>query len=278
MFGVPYRRDFKVEECRVEKIIILTDADVDGAHISSLIERMFIMYYPQLIEAGMLYKAVPPLFAVKVGNKFKYFTENIDIVRYIQKTFLEKYKLTDLKKNNISNKDMTVFFMKNTDYIYHLERAANTFGLDPYLLEMILYHYILNNDKFVFEKLRKEIKSAYRFMDVYKEDGTLVVNGTIDKYDIIPLGAKFFTVCAPILEIMRSNDSLYYLLNGEKSAIYNIMKVYKKVTPSGIKRYKGLGEMSKEQLAESTLLASKDRTLIKYTMDDAKECLNAISE
>ena len=106
MFGMPYRRNFKVSECKVEKIIILTDADVDGNHIASLIERMFVMYYPQLIEAGMLYKAVPPLFSIKVGSKFKYFTEQIDIVRYIQKVFLEKNKISYVNKSPIDRKSV----------------------------------------------------------------------------------------------------------------------------------------------------------------------------
>lgn len=236
------------------------------------------MYYPQLIEAGMLYKAVPPLYSIKVGNKFKYFTEQVDIVRYIQKSFLEKYKMNTLKKEVISNKDITLFFMKNNDYIYHLERAANTYGVDAYLLELVLYHYILNKKKIVFDKLKKEVRSAYRFMDVYNEKGNIVVSGTIAKCNVIILSNKFFNDCKNILDIIESNDQLYYLLNGTKSTIYQIMKTYNSVTPTGIKRYKGLGEMSKEQLAESTLLSTKDRTLIRYTMDDARECLQAIRE
>lgn len=236
------------------------------------------MYYPQLIEAGMLYKAVPPLYAVKISNKYKYFTEQVDIVRYIQKAFMEKYKLADVKGSIISNKDITVFLMRNTDYIYFLEKMANTFAIDPYFFELILYHYIINKNSINFEKLKKEIKSRYRFMELSKVNGIPIVEGDITESGSLVLSNKLFEQCHNILEIIASNEQLYYLLNGTKSTIYQIMKVYDKVSPPGIKRFKGLGEMGKERLAESTLLSTKDRTLIRYTMDDAKECLQAIRE
>lgn len=239
---------------------------------------MFILYYPQIIEAGMLYKAVPPLYAIKTGTKYKYFTDQVDIIRYIQKAFIQKYQMQTSKKELLQNKDITLFFMKNNDYIYFLERAANTYAVDPNLLELILYHYVSNKQKIVFDKLQKEITSTYRFMNVYKENKSIIVRGTIAKSNVVILNDKFFNDCAQIIKIISDNDSLYYLVNGEKSTIYTIMNLYNGVTPSGIKRYKGLGEMSKDQLAESTLLPTKDRTLIRYTMDDAKECLEAVRE
>ena len=279
ILGTEYKRNFKIEDCKVEKVIFMSDADVDGAHISALLLRMFVMYYPQMIEAGMVYKAIPPLYSIKVGNKFKYFTEQIDIVRYIQKSFLQKYQMTlPNSKEPLSNKEVTLFFMKNSDYIYYLEKIANTYAVDPNLLELILYHYISNKNKIVFDKLKKEVKSAYRFMDAYNEKGTIIVKGTIAKSNVVILNPKFFLDCHNILDIMRNNDSLYYNINGKRSTIYQVMCAYNSVSPSGIKRYKGLGEMSKDTLAESTLLSTGERTLIRYTMDDAKECLEAIRE
>ena len=69
---------------------------------------MFVMYYPQLIEAGMLYKAVPPLYAVKIGGKSKYFTEQVDIIRYVQKTFMEKLKIKNIMVLKFSNKKIKI--------------------------------------------------------------------------------------------------------------------------------------------------------------------------
>ena len=63
------------------------------------------MYFPQMIEAGMVYKAIPPLYSIKQGNKNRYFTEQIDIVRYIQKLFLQKYEMNTVKKQPLQNKD-----------------------------------------------------------------------------------------------------------------------------------------------------------------------------
>ena len=99
------------------------------------------MYYPFLIEAGMVYKALPPLFSAKIGKTEKYFTEQIDIIKFMQKDFLEHHKFLNTKKAPVENKTATIFFMRNVDYTYYLNKAANTYALYPKLLEMILINY-----------------------------------------------------------------------------------------------------------------------------------------
>lgn len=278
VFGQDYRKGLTVEDAKVEKIIFMSDGDIDGAHIAALLLRMFVMYYPFLIEAGMVYKAVPPLYSIREGKKTKYFTENIDMIKYVQRFFLANNQFKTIDKKDLSQKEITSFFLKNADYIYFLERAASTYAVDPYLLELVLIHYMGNKKSIKFDKLKKEVKSAYRFMDVYNDDGTIVIKGSIEKSNLIIFSEKFIRDCSNVLRIMESNDSLYYMLNGKKSSLYTIMKVYDSNMPKDIQRYKGLGEMGDGQLGESTLRPNSDRMLIRYTMDDARDAINFIRE
>ena len=186
--------------------------------------------------------------------------------------------MSSLKKEKLQNKDVTVFFMKNADYIYHLERLSNTYAVNPYLMEMVLIHYVENGNKVNISKLQKEIKSIFRFMDVSKDKNTVIIKGTIEKSNLIIMNDKFMNDCFHVLDIMGSNNSLKYLINGEIKTIYQIMQLYAKSTPKNIQRYKGLGEMDKEELAESTLYPGSDRTLVRYTLEDAKDEINAIRE
>lgn len=225
----------------------------------------------------MVYKAIPPLYSIKEGKKDRYFTEQIDIIRYIQKKFLEKYTIS-IGANNLSSKDVTIFLMKNNDYIYYIERISNTYALNTYLLETVLNNYVSNKDKIVYDKLKKDVESKYRFMKVEKRNGTVVMTGTIDKVNTLIISDKFIQDCENIINIIKNNDNLYYNINGEKKSIYEIMKLYESVTPSNISRYKGLGEMNKEQLAESTLYPGSDRTLVRYTIEDIKEEVSAVRE
>ena len=235
------------------------------------------MYFPQMIKAGMVYKAVPPLYSIKEGKKRRYFTENIDMVRFIQRNFNQKYKITDLKNNKISDRDMSKFFIRNADYIYYLEDVANTYALDPFLLEMILNSYVTNK-KFDFKKLKKEIESTYRFMTVEKEGSSIIASGTINESNAIILNDRFLRDCKMILPIIESNDVLNYKVNGKKCSIYTVMDLYNKSKPAHVQRYKGLGEMQDKELRESTMSAEGDRTLIRYTMESAKEEIEAIRE
>ena len=278
ILGHEYKKGFDVSECQVEKVIFMADADVDGAHISALLLRMFVMYFPQMIEAGMVYKAIPPLYSIKNAKKKKYFTEQIDIIRYIQKIFLQNNKMETVKKIQLQSKEVTVFFMTNADYIYHLEAISRTYAVEPFLMEMVLFHYIENKNSINLSKLNKEINSVYRFMGAEKIKGSIMVKGTITKSNLIIINDKFINDCYHILEIIRKNNYLRYRVNGELKTIYQIMKIYDKATPNGVQRYKGLGEMDDDELAESTLYPGSDRTLIKYTLQDAKEEIEAIRE
>ena len=278
ILGTDYHRNFDVKDCKVSKVIFMTDADVDGAHISALLLRMFVMYFPQMIEAGMIYKAIPPLYSIRQGGKNRYFTEQVDIIRYIQKIFVQNNKMSTLQNVPLQNKDITIFFMRNTDYLYHMERISNTYAVEPYLMELVLNHYILHGNSINVTKLNKEISSVYRFMGAKKVNKSIVVEGVIGKSNFMIINDKFIADCYNILEIIRSNDALYYLINGERKSIYEIMKIYDNSSPSSIQRYKGLGEMDKEELAESTLYPGSNRTLVRYTLKDAKEEIEAIRE
>ena len=265
-----------IKDVEWEKIIFMADADVDGSHIASLLLRFFILYMPQLIQAGKVYKAIPPLYANVNGKKVHYFTDQLDFVRFVQKNFIQNNTLTDIdSKAAVSGKDITLIFMYNEDYVYELERLALTYGVEPRLLEMALYsHY----QKLSYNSAKKLIKNKFRFMDVKDIKGTLVFDGTIEETNFLFMNDRLIKDCSRILSIMDKNKKLYYKLNNQVSTIYDIMKAFEKSTPSNIQRYKGLGEMNAEDIAVSTLRPDSDRTLIRYTIEDMKEELAAIRE
>ena len=232
ILGGEYKRNFTLDDVKVSKVIFMADADVDGSHIAALLLRLFVMYFPQLIEAGMVYKALPPLYSIKEGKKTKFFIEQIDIVKFIQKDFLAKNTFLDMKKKALDNKSLTKFFLKNADYIYYLTKVANTYAVDPNLLEVVLYNYIENNHKIDAKKLTKVVKSLYRFMNVEtSKSGYVVLKGSIAESNLIICHDKFFNDCRDIIRIIESNDSLYYLVNNKPTTLYHIMLLYEKSTP-----------------------------------------------
>ena len=279
ILGGEYRKGFDISEVKVSKVIFMCDADVDGAHISALLLRLFVMYFPQMIEAGMVYKAIPPLYSIKNGKKNRYFTEQIDMTRYNQRLFLNNYDMKSAKKKKIDNKEITKFLMQNEDYVYHMESLANKYSVDPCLAEMTIFNYIHGKNKVDFTKLKKDVKKAYRFMDVIKVGKTPTIIGTIDESNFIPAGDKFFKDCSIMIPLISANKEWYYSINGKIQSIYQVMKLYKDFCDkSKVQRFKGLGEMSKTQLAESTMHPDMDRTLIRYTINDVKETTKVIRE
>ena len=277
ILGKPYTRNFSIDEVEWEKIIIMADADVDGSHIASLALRFFILYMPQLLEAGKVYKAIPPLYGVKDGKKIVYFTDQIDFVKYVQKIFIQSNTVSDIKsKQPLTNREITNLFMINEEYIDELQSLATTYAVDPKLLEMALFNY-LENEKF--NNINKKLKSTFRFMNAFQDkNGIITYEGTIKESNFLIVNDKVIREAERIIKIIKKNKELYYLLNDQPTTIYEIMKLFEKSTPNGIQRFKGLGEMNADQLAVSTLLPDSDRMLIRYTLEDAKEELGIIRD
>lgn len=231
---------------------------------------------PQLIDAGKVYKAVPPLYSIQKDKKITYFTEQIDITRYIQKIFTQSHIIeTTGSRIKLSNKDLTVMFLNNMDYVYELERLAKTYALNPTLFEMILLNYYNHGSSSL---LKKQIKSSYRFMDVTRKNGIDIVEGTIDKSYKLFVTDRFINDCQVLFDIIKKNQSTYYIMDGKEASLYEIMKVYEKCKPSSMQRYKGLGEMDPDEISDSTMSPFGNRTLIRYTMQDAKEEIEAIRQ
>lgn len=280
ILGCGYGKNCDISKLRFNKIIIGTDADADGSHIRTLIVKFFLLYLQPIIENGFLYASVPPLYGIEekpaTKNKpaqMKYFTEMIDYVKYIQGLFIKSNDLRDEKGKQIPKLEITNILYKNMDYMRELLNVSTTFAIDPLLLEYVLGNITLPLETNNISKLKKVIKAKGRFLDVRKENNTIVIDGLYnDRYHRIFLNDKFINKCGSLLDHIN-NSPKYFILNGTKITLFELMNVFDKSAPKNIKRYKGLGEMDPYQLFDSTFDPGENstRTLIQYTMESAKE-------
>ena len=95
-FSQGFGNDFDIEKLNYDKIIIMTDADVDGAHIATLLLTFFYRFYPELITEGHIYIAIPPLYRVGEGKKAKYLYSDDELEKYRRehkgKFLIQRYK------------------------------------------------------------------------------------------------------------------------------------------------------------------------------------------
>ena len=274
IFGEKYRPDFTIEDCKFEKIIFANDFDADGFHIASLLLQLFIKYFPFLIEAGRVYNAQPPLYMVKNGKKKTYFLNNAIMVKESEKIFKRNNTVT-VKGKKISDNELQNIFLKNIDYVYEMDSAAINHGYTAKIMEIVLLNKLFNNDDF--KTLQKMMKNHFRFCEVDKAEGINVVKISDDKLYTIYCTEELYSDCKRILEIMNKNSIFYFEINGEKASLYDLMLLFKGTMPSNVSRFKGLGEMNWEDLAESAILPD-GRTLVRYTVQDIKEAYERIRQ
>lgn len=278
IFGCGYGKNCDVSKMKWDKIIIGTDADPDGAHIRVLLLKFILVYCPQIIEAGKLYSAVPPLYGIvkskgkgKKHDNMQYFTDKIDYIRYIQNLFSSKNDLKDASGNNMTKAEITAILYNNMDYVKTMDNISNTYAINPYLLE-----FVLANIALPFNKFKKAVEKKYRFLKVEDKGNTVLIEGLVDsKYQTIFLNDNMIQACTPLTNYINKSP-LMYTLNGEKISLYGLMRKFDENSPKDIQRYKGLGEMAPWKLFESTFDPNGERTLMRFTMEDVKAELEAI--
>ena len=276
IIGGGYGRDFDISKVKWDKIIFCTDADPDGNHIKALLLRFFIMYMPQLIEAGRVYAALPPLYGIKLGkDKYIYLRDRMDYIKYIQKDFSKNNKVYELKsKTPMRAAELSKLLYVNIDYVRELTRVADNHAINPLLLESVL---TLKYNKVSDAKFKSSIMKQFKYIDkIEKKKGTIVIEGLVDsKYQTVFVNDTLMQESKRVLDIIAQNKMLAYKVNGEVMSIYELMKLFDKSAPASIQRYKGLGEMDGARLFNSTL-DPENRCLIRYTIENVKEEIESI--
>ncbi|UQZ90108.1 DNA topoisomerase (ATP-hydrolyzing) subunit B [Deltaproteobacteria bacterium Smac51] len=113
-----------LDNLRYHKVVIMTDADVDGAHIRTLLLTFFYRQMPELIERGHLYIAQPPLYGVKSGKNDFYLKDEGEMRKFIMRRYLEERTLTDEAGNTMSGQKLETFIATLTEFRDQLDRLS----------------------------------------------------------------------------------------------------------------------------------------------------------
>lgn len=272
IIGAGYGKNCDPDKSKFDKIIFGVDADSDGDHISSLLLAFFMIYMRKMVEAGKVYKSMPPLYGleVKKGNNI-YFRDRLSYMKYVQKEFSKNNTVEDINKKKLSPDALSKILYMNIDYAYELEKVANRYAINPVLLESLL----TLKDKDI-KQIEKSLKPLYRFLNYNIVNGCAVIEGIVDRsYQTIIMNDKLINDCSEVLNIMNKNTSLAYYINGKLSSVYELMHSFDLSSPKSIQRFKGLGEMDGKRLFDSTVDPEK-RTLVRYTVEDAQKELETM--
>lgn len=263
IIGGGYGKNFDLEKCKVDRVIIMADADPDGAHIRTLVLRFLAMYCKPLVMAGRVFAALPPLYGIPEGKHYRFFTDKLDFVKYIQKQFSQSYEIKTTKNKILTQKEVTRILYNNSDYTTELEKVANTYAIDPFLLEEILV-----NRKLPFTKFKNTIKKKFRFIDCEQIENTIIIKGVAnEKYHEVFVNTNLYNECNEIIQYI-DNSEHEYILNNNTASLYTVMNEFTKFMPPRLARFKGLGEMDPKMLGSSTLRPDGDRLLVQYTFDN----------
>ena len=294
------KEDFDISKLRYHKIILMTDADVDGSHIRTLLLTFFYRQMPELVERGHVYIAQPPLFKVKRGKKEEYIKDEGSMVRYLMRQATTDMSVTSAGgKQTIDGKELAKSLEKMVDFKRYCERAARRLGGDSQLLSILLE--ALGGRKGVLRKEGMTLRKVFQDGDLMaKIEGTLAkakykTDLSTDEehglYEIETVTAAGMNVTidfnfASYVEFQKAvelftslEDSLAPPFvsgeNGSSEEVPTREALLDKVLAAAkkdltIQRYKGLGEMNPDQLWETTMNPEK-RTLLEVRIDDAVE-------
>jgi len=291
------QEDFNIENLRYHKVIIMTDADVDGAHIRTLLLTFFFRQMPKLIQNGNLYIAQPPLYLVKKGKKSRYLSTEEDREEFLLEGVLESYDITTGKGDKVkklNTKDLKRLFKSAQDRQRMLNRLTRVYGVTQGMTEAALKlpkTKIKNPDAITSSERVKIFGDEAELVDttqVQEElnlgaDGNGNGNGKAKvvrqghQIDLAFLKSHEFSVLLDFgSDPDRADNPPFKLVPKEEGGTpvetENVLELHRRVMEIGekgisIQRYKGLGEMNAEQLKETTMEPSK-RTMLKVSAED----------
>ena len=279
--------DFDAGKLRYHKIILMTDADVDGSHIRTLLLTFFFRHMKELIERGHVFIAQPPLYRVKRGKSERYIRDERDFARELMKRATEDHIVKAKEGVMLEGAGLTSFLLNVQEYgaiAAKLSRRLKDNGLVEILAESGLDKKTDFEEKKALEKLLKEVEKAK-----LKLDGKVVFDEEHSLYEI-EFGApnnqkvnwglastpEYKRLRALARQIEEYNKPPFTITrNGDKASKEKASDVLSYVMEDAkkdftITRFKGLGEMNPAQLWETTMNADT-RTLLQVKLEDVVE-------
>ena len=289
--GTGFKPDFNLEELRYHKIIIMTDADVDGSHIRTLLLTFFYRHMPDLIKGGYVYIAQPPLYRIKKGKSELYLKDEKELDNFLVNDVVEKGFL--LQKNGLTVKgtdlanlfNLLISFDKllsqlaagNDNLYFLLEQStiSNFFKLDnfdnqeksnktvDYLLKRLNYDVqiwsaeVKQNESVIFYRTENKVKEQF---EIFLKDFNDLNYSNLKRFSVrlqeYFLDTSSFQIDGDKFDIFAPKDLLFIGLEQSKKGLT-------------FQRYKGLGEMNPDQLWETTL-DPEFRSILKVDVNDAQ--------
>ena len=297
------REEFNIEKLRYRKIIIMTDADVDGSHIRTLLLTFFFRKMPELIECGNVFIAQPPLYKIKRKNREEYVENDAVMTRILLELGTEDLRLADLKgKELLSGKPLSELLDLLSEIEAHLDRirrravdvAEYLQRRDPKTGQLPQYrvtimsggepeHHFAFTEPQLRQLLEEAEKRAGTQLEIFTEggdDSKSKKSGVrwTELYSAPALGKLLGTLEKKGFEarqLLPQEEPLLTLLNGEEKPVQlkSLQELLNRVREHGskglsIQRFKGLGEMNPEQLWETTMNPEK-RKMLKVMLEDA---------
>jgi DNA gyrase subunit B len=289
--------EFDISKLRYHKIICMTDADVDGAHIKTLLLTFFYRQMPELIEHGYVYIAQPPLYKVKKGKKEQYIKDEKEMFEYLMRQASGEVKV-ETALGPISGQTLRKALSETVDLKNYMERFTRRLLGDSKLAQTIVGAFAGKNG--VLEKHKAKIKEVFDKEELmaevekvvsqagYKTDLTVDEEHGLSEIEILTDTGRVifdwekasYVEFQKAIELETSLEKSLpapYILseNGKKEVINERELLLEKILEIAkrdliIQRYKGLGEMNPEQLWETTMNPEK-RVLLQVRIEDAIE-------
>jgi DNA gyrase subunit B len=288
--GTGVHDEFDLEGARYHKIVMATDADVDGAHIRTLVLTFLYRQMPALIDAGYVYIAKPPLYRVKQGNQETYLERESELEELLLRDKLEDFELTDATGNTrkLTSSRWQAYVRRSKEYEGWGSSLQAEFGHEVvrFLEESNLLDEGVGSVEAAAELLRADAPEGAPFdTEVLEAGETLLVVKAIERKSGLArthrLPAELFSnfdyrkftevheallkqVGRPPFEIKfggRRNVALSF--QALRGAVLELARHGVQLT-----RFKGLGEMNADQLRETTMDPAS-RTLARVTLEDA---------
>ena len=290
----------KIEKARYHKIIIMTDADIDGSHIRTLILTFFFRHMKPLIEAGYLYIAQPPLYRAKKGSSEVYLKDDTALDDYLIGSGIKEAKLITgegLEMDGSDLEDAAKISLNTSRNIEILDNLTGSKGVieQAAIAGLLNSEHLFNKDAAEYLAKRMDsICTKYEkgWTGSVNDDGILVsrvLRGvkeeTIINNDIISTieAQNLDSMAAKLQELFgngtnkvlfKNTSGLTEVIIGPTSLRDTVFKIGKK--GAQVSRYKGLGEMNPEQLWETTLDPDA-RTLLQVQVEQEEDAQEAFS-